>query len=1209
MPVAKHEMFEFGGVDAHSNPTNYPANRALRCRNWVPQSSGALRLRDGYTLPPGATADGIPIHSMLYYEQFAANYLGPQYVLYGKGASLDILNIKTGMVNLAPAGRRMSPPVIATAVDGGAGGTLAAGTYYYVITALDASGGETNASNEVHLAIASGHKIVLSWAAVPTATGYRIYRGPGPGGETRMAGPGLPVTTNSFTDDGTDVAASAIAIDTITAAGNNSTNATVRLAAPDTALLAVGDVVTIIGSVGSVQDGDGQEITRPIAFTTPDPTVAGTTSLNNRAFDNPNLAIDRDGQSASEGTSRIGPISYGYATCRWFGFANPAVPYRQAVLSVKSDAGVFHADAYLEFSLDGGVTWTPWYFFTSTGTANRGIAITSTLLPDGQDLSRIVVRAVAQGPGTGLAHSFVYDVYIAGLLSDTSGAGNLNISATIIAILDSSTVVVSAPIFTLAGTGGPSSATATAQVLQDGSVIGETGPAWDTATGSAVVFMPAVSGEGATERSNDLFAEGFALPVPDNTEITGLALFIDRQADTFDNISDLQVEVHVNGVDSPNIAQVGPWDTDARIIQYGSQFDLLGLSLLPSDFNGGLVSFSIAVAAGPIPPPYTGNFVTVLDAAMTVYFTSPAIGLQWVGGTMQLVTNGPPAFNTTALNQSAQMGGPNPWGHFRAKNRVFLSSGAPWSGRFFTADQVSWDGANLRPAGLPALSVFSNATGGPVVVSIIPSPSGSIAPTTLTGYQFFGAIYNPNTQHMGNRFPLGDRQTVADTLSAVQLVGLPNPNFAGGTDPYPEWVLAIGMTNDGGEVPYWMTDQYGNNIIVGNTNSTAIILVSEINPLQELPFRNDIPPKLDKFARVGTRIFGALAGDPFLHYSNDEADVSNADYVGQPVESWPPDQVEPLPTGELPTAIHGYRLEGWFFSRNNLCIWSQFLLQQGANPWRGPWPGGCAGQRAFIETPHGPFWVTPQKELVTFSEDGVIEVSEEYQRGLLEKIADQFIGQIEIGYASDPEQLIDRLVIRGTDISGNPVVVFHDFGLRDARSRTGQGYEAEYGNLTIRTFAGAGFTPRQNVYDANGKMRLWAGSVEGFIAQMDDGPSDNGEQFDADYLWLISLGPNMPGLAELQFQGDGKIEFSYLPVINGDLDAMRPAPVQLIPGETSRYAATMSGEGRWVYIRAQLTSHSKDVEADTDPPFMPMPTYGAINEGVLRLGRERPEAR
>ena len=72
------------------------------------------------------------------------------------------------------------------------------------------------------------------------------------------------------------------------------------------------------------------------------------------------------------------------------------------------------------------------------------------------------------------------------------------------------------------------------------------------------------------------------------------------------------------------------------------------------------------------------------------------------------------------------------------------------------------------------------------------------------------------------------------------------------------------------------------------------------------------------------------------------------DYVGQPVESWPPNQAEPLPTGEQPTAIHSYRLEGWFFSRNNLCIWSQFLLQQGVNPWRGPWPGGCVAQRAFV---------------------------------------------------------------------------------------------------------------------------------------------------------------------------------------------------------------------------------------------------------------------
>jgi hypothetical protein len=57
------------------------------------------------------------------------------------------------------------------------GGTLAAGTYYYKITALNANG-ETIASNEVsQVTTGSASTVTLNWQNVAGATGYRIYRG------------------------------------------------------------------------------------------------------------------------------------------------------------------------------------------------------------------------------------------------------------------------------------------------------------------------------------------------------------------------------------------------------------------------------------------------------------------------------------------------------------------------------------------------------------------------------------------------------------------------------------------------------------------------------------------------------------------------------------------------------------------------------------------------------------------------------------------------------------------------------------------------------------------------------------------------------------------------------------------------------------------------------------------------------------------------
>ena len=497
------------------------------------------------------------------------------------------------------------------------------------------------------------------------------------------------------------------------------------------------------------------------------------------------------------------------------------------------------------------------------------------------------------------------------------------------------------------------------------------------------------------------------------------------------------------------------------------------------------------------------------------------------------------------------------------------------------------------------------------VVTVTSSSLGSIAPTVLSGYQLFAAIYNPITQHMGNCVPIGGRNTVGSgsTASVFVVTGLPALSALN-----LEWEYALGMTNDGGQVPYWFVDPQGNNIVLGNSATMGTVYIGNVDALQELPFRNDAPPPFDKYAAVGTRIFAGLSGDPFLHYSNDPSDISNANYVGQPAESWPGDQQEPLPDGLLPRSIHAYRLEGWFFSRENLHIWSQFLLQQGVNPWRGPWPGGCAGQRAFIETPHGPFWVSAQKQLCTFMEDGVISVSAEYELALLGQFADATLGETEVGYLLDQEALIDQIVIRGWDNNGNPVVVVHDFNLKDERGPHGQGYQYQYGGLTINTFVGAGYTPRQNVYDTNGKQRLWVGAAEGFLAQIEDGVSDNGTTYAGDYIGLIGLGKQRRTLVELEFQGDPNWAMSYLADYSLGLGDFTPTTNEIIPDygvQTPTRLAAKFGqeEARWAYVRLQITSDPTASFAVSDPPFLPLPSYGVINETVLKLGAPRPEGR
>jgi len=79
-------------------------------------------------------------------------------------------------------GTKLVRPTLATPVIG-SGGSLDADTYYYVITAIrtvNVTGpvvGETNASVEATVVVPDpSSKVTLSWAAVPLAEGYRIYR-------------------------------------------------------------------------------------------------------------------------------------------------------------------------------------------------------------------------------------------------------------------------------------------------------------------------------------------------------------------------------------------------------------------------------------------------------------------------------------------------------------------------------------------------------------------------------------------------------------------------------------------------------------------------------------------------------------------------------------------------------------------------------------------------------------------------------------------------------------------------------------------------------------------------------------------------------------------------------------------------------------------------------------------------------------------------
>lgn len=101
---------------------------------------------------------------------------------------------------------QMPSPVI-TVTDGGTGGSLSIGTYYYRVTAINATG-ETLPSQVSSVVLSVGtRKATITWTAITGATSYKVY-GRSTGGELYIATVTAPTIT--YTDAGTVTPAGAM---------------------------------------------------------------------------------------------------------------------------------------------------------------------------------------------------------------------------------------------------------------------------------------------------------------------------------------------------------------------------------------------------------------------------------------------------------------------------------------------------------------------------------------------------------------------------------------------------------------------------------------------------------------------------------------------------------------------------------------------------------------------------------------------------------------------------------------------------------------------------------------------------------------------------------------------------------------------------------------------------------------------------------------
>jgi hypothetical protein len=129
-----------------------------------------------YTTDTGATLGSVPATTNAYVVQFAAS--GNSYLLGGNvGIGTASLNSKLTVSGGGSYFGALAAPTIGTVTCITTGGTLAAGTYYYKVSYLDANGLESIASSEASGTVASGTtgSCTVNWTNVSGYTSYRIY--------------------------------------------------------------------------------------------------------------------------------------------------------------------------------------------------------------------------------------------------------------------------------------------------------------------------------------------------------------------------------------------------------------------------------------------------------------------------------------------------------------------------------------------------------------------------------------------------------------------------------------------------------------------------------------------------------------------------------------------------------------------------------------------------------------------------------------------------------------------------------------------------------------------------------------------------------------------------------------------------------------------------------------------------------------------------
>jgi len=334
-----------------------------------------------------------------------------------------------------------------------------------------------------------------------------------------------------------------------------------------------------------------------------------------------------------------------------------------------------------------------------------------------------------------------------------------------------------------------------------------------------------------------------------------------------------------------------------------------------------------------------------------------------------------------------------------------------------------------------------------------PAPSGSAVNQITTSVTIHIGLYNATTGHYSNTYDCGTL-TASGGAGYIRINRASSVNYAthGSTETAELFYVAY-ATLDGFQVPYLIlkSDLSGPlTTAVGSTYFDLNVSASTDNGwvldlTKRAPYNNYPPRQMSATWYTNGRTYGILyefydqpgyTAPPYVTpfaitdkdmasvcWSEAEGSSRTQDFVGDPLQSWPPNNISPVPSGERPLAGTA--------APNNIdsIVWTAthtFLLTEqadGIHEWtciadsHGLYNVSNAGLKLFKKTRHGIMWVTQRKQIAIYKGGEDIEIVSQDYDPLLK-------GQTPTNsaYFYDPVNFVDRFQVYWSNGS-----VIHDF--------------------------------------------------------------------------------------------------------------------------------------------------------------------------------------